>query len=86
MADRDSSSLLDVAAVEIRGTVHAELPGLGSLFPTFSLGQKMFADKAGVSPHSGGSGQLLRALGLAGSAQAVPGLGQLSTGGLSWAA
>lgn len=42
------------AAVEIRGTIHTELPSLWSLFPAFSLGQKMFANNKLVSVHTQG--------------------------------
>lgn len=61
MADKDSEPALGSwAALEIRGTIHTELPSLWSLFPAFSLGQRMFANSELVSVHSGGSGQLLR--------------------------
>lgn len=40
------------AAVEIRGTIHTELPSLWSLFPAFSLGQRMFANNELVSVHT----------------------------------
>lgn len=42
------------AAVEIRGTIHTELPSLWSLFPAFSLGQRMFANNELVSVHPQG--------------------------------
>lgn len=44
-----------MAALEIRGTIHAELSSLWSLFPASSLGQKMFANNELVSVHAAGA-------------------------------